>query len=109
MIFQDTREKCSDLENRNVSLAADKERLKVQVKEKESQFRVVQNERDCLERDVAHYISEIKVVLVRGSLQSSWLFLAFCSIFGAGGDLQIVLRHFMNVGSVVVTLTPYLM
>ena len=61
VIFQDTREKCSDLENRNVSLAADKERLKVQVKEKESQFRVVQNERDCLERDVAHYISEIKV------------------------------------------------
>ena len=44
-----------------MSLAADKERLKAQVKEKESQLRVTQNERDCLERDVAHYISEIKV------------------------------------------------
>ena len=71
VILQDTREKCSDLENRNVSLAADKERLKVQVKEKESQFRVVQNERDCLERDVAHYISEIKVHLVGSSLDFS--------------------------------------
>ena len=64
------REKCSDLENRNVSLAADKERFKVQVKEKESQLRVMQNKRDCLERDDTHYISEIKVDLVGGSLES---------------------------------------
>ena len=109
MIFQDTREKCSDLENRNVSLAADKERLKVQVKEKESQLRVVQNERECLERDVAHYISEIKVDLVGGSLQSSyWLFLAFCSkILGGDGDLWMVRCHSMSVGLVVGTLKFY--
>ncbi len=61
-MVQDCREKCSDLEGRNANLAADKERLKVQLKDKESALRVVQNERDCLERDVTHYISEIKVI-----------------------------------------------
>ena len=61
--LQKTREKCKDLEIKEGSLLRENKSLKSQVEENEILVKKVEAERNALERDMAHYITENKVGL----------------------------------------------
>ena len=62
--LQDLREKIKDTDHRNAILASENELNRSKVKDLENRLKATENERNILERDIAHYMSENKVTTV---------------------------------------------
>ena len=59
--LQELRERCKTAEDRETTLGGELEALKRQLKSKEKSLQKVEAERDELERNMAHYITEVNV------------------------------------------------
>ena len=59
--MQDLREKIKDTDHRNAILVSENELSQSKVKDLENRLKATENERNILDRDIAHYMSENKV------------------------------------------------